>query len=318
MVANINKMMYVGEKPWHGLGTRLDNVATSAEAIVASGLGWEVKKEQIFFKRDNLFLPFEREFATVRTDKNIPLGIVGEGYSVLQNKDAFKFFDAVVGEKLAMYHTAGSLGKGERTWILAKLPNTMRIAKEDNVDKFLLLSNSHDGFSAVQMMFTPIRVVCQNTLNLAINTAGESGKVYLRHTINLGLRIDEAREALGLMNRQFQIFEELSKKLVKIQMNQKDFSNYLTKIGIISRDDDGKMSTRTKNNFDTLVGLYEHGKGNDMVSVKGTAWAGMNAVVEYVDYVRAGSEENRAKSVLYGSGAALKQKAWDEALVLVK
>ena len=314
---NVDKMMYVGELPWHGKGTKLQNVATSAEAITAAGLTWEVEKRQVVYSMGYdtgaLSREYKGKYVVARKDNGVPLGIVGSVYTPLQNKQAFSFFDAIVGSKEAMYHTAGSLGKGERVWVLAKLPGYIKVTKDDIVDKYLLLSNSHDGSSAVEMMFTPIRVVCQNTLNMALEDASQSQHVSMRHTLSMGTKIAEVREKLGIVKYQYQIFEELSQRMVNVQMNQKAYTEYLEKIGIIVKDEEGKLSGKAETALNTLVGLYEHGKGNDLPSVKGTAWAGFNSVVEYVDYIR-GTDENRMKSLLYGSGATVKQKAWDEAV----
>jgi phage/plasmid-like protein (TIGR03299 family) len=322
MPANVQKMMYVGEKPWHGEGTKLENVATSAEAIEAAGLDWKVEKRELFFQFQGMsqqsgtagIQRVPGKYATVRTDNQTPLGIVGKVYTPLQNKEAFSFFDSIVGVKEAMYHTAGSLGVGERVWILAKLPGYIKVTEDDVVEKYLLLANSHDGSSAVEMLFTPVRVVCQNTLNLAISTTEK--KISLRHTISIGSKIDDVRKQLGIIHYQYQIFGETAQKMVSVQMTQSQYAEYLQKIGLVVLDEKGKMSTRSQNNYDTLVSLYEHGKGNDAKDVAGTVWAAMNAVVEYVDYVR-GSDENRAKSILYGSGADIKQKAWDLAVARV-
>jgi len=157
-------MMYVGEKPWHGLGTRLENAATSAEAIKAAGLDWNVTKQPLFLEGG---MQLERALATVREDTGAVLGVVGKVYQPLQNKDAFSFFDAVVGIKEAMYHTAGALGKGECVWILAKLPGVVRVVGDDITEKYLLLTNRHDGWGSATVMFTPIRVVCQSAIRSA-------------------------------------------------------------------------------------------------------------------------------------------------------
>jgi len=319
MVANIDKMMYVGEKPWHEQGIKLDKIATSKEAMEAAGLGWGVEKRDIFIsskKQVGLYQKVEGKFSTVREDKEIPLGIVGKVYQPLQNKDAFSFFDGIVGVKEAMYHTAGSLGKGEKVWILAKLPGYIKVVKDDIIEKYLLLTNSHDGTSAVEMLFTPIRVVCQNTLNLAISTSEK--KINMRHMVLVMSKIDEVRKQLGIIKYQYDMFEELSKKMTTIQMNKKNFDEFLEKIGLITKDEENKLSTRAEHVIQEVTQLYEHGRGNDLIGVRGTLWGAVNSVIEYVDYGRTSNPEKRAKTILYGSGALLKQKAWDYATEISK
>lgn len=316
MTANINSMFYTGEKPWHNLGTKLDNAATSQEAIDAAKLGWNVKKHPIHTTVQGEFITVPDKFAVVREDTKAVLGVVGDVYKPLQNRDAFKFFDAIVGEKAAMYHTAGALGIGERVWILAKLPGYIRTTGEDITEKFLLLSNSHDGTGAVTVMFTPIRVVCQNTLNIALSE--NANKAKLRHTMTLGYRIEEVRKTLGILNNRFTMFEDLSRKMAATPVN---FREYVKTAGILPKEDDKDMSSRASNIMDELSRLFEYGKGNNLPGVKGSVWAGFNAVTEYVDHRRStkGDEsENRAKSLLFGSGANMKQSAWNTAIELVK
>lgn len=319
MTARINSMMYVGEKPWHGLGKKLDNAVTSAEAIKAAGLDWKVLKEPMFLKDGK---QVKKAFATVREDNKTVLGVVGNVYQPLQNKDAFSFFDAVVGIKEAMYHTAGALGKGECVWILAKLPGIVRVVGDDITEKFLLLTNRHDGWGAATVMFTPIRVVCQNTLNIALS--GNEMRASLRHTSTIGLRVEEVREQLGIIHAQFGIFEEAAKRLATVQLTRDAFTAYLKNVGLAPKDTEA-ATERAKKILEEVTQLFEMGKGATMPGARGTAWGAFNAVVEYADYVRASREKDgdegahaRAKSVLFGTGATLKQNAWDKALALTK
>lgn len=316
-------MFYTGEVPWHGLGKKLEKVATAAEAIAAAGLDWKVNKEAIFLKDGTRI---DRQYATVRSDTKKALGVVGEVYRPLQNKEAFSFFDAVVGTKDAIYHTAGALGDGERVWLLAKLPGHIRVIGDDVSEKYLLLTNTHNGTTTADILFTPIRVVCQNTLNVALSDASRKQKI--RHTRAIGLKVADVRQGLGIINERFAQFETQAKALTTVQLKQEGFDNYLKAIGLLpSKDAEiAEMSTRAKNIIEEVTSRFEHGKGNDLPGVKGTAWGAFNAVAEYVDYIRTvrggadnarGRLEARSESVLFGSGALLKQKAWDAAIELV-
>ncbi len=325
MAHEIDSMFYTGEKPWHKLGKELGQVATAAEALKAAGLDWTVAKKPLFLMDGT---PVDDHFAIVREDRNAPLGVVGNVYEPLQNKDAFSFFDAVVGSKEAIYHTAGSLRDGQYVWILAKLPGTIRVVKDDLIEKYLLLTNAHNGMKAARMMFTPIRVVCMNTHNVAITlledemrkakAAGEEyvGNATMRHTTNLGVSVARVRQQLGIMSMQYQVYEEAAKRLAMTQVTTAAWKKYLVNVGIQPAVEPEKgLSTTTKKIIEEVSAMFDKGRGNDLPGVKHTAWGAFNAVVEYVDYSRS-SEKNdtRSKSVLFGSGANMKQKAWDAAL----
>jgi hypothetical protein len=172
----------VGPSPWQNLGIELINPATAREAIVTAGLDYTVVKKPLKeVVRLNHTADVSDRWATVRTDTGDILGIVGDSYEPIQNRDAFTFFDSLVGTEKAIYETAGTLGRGERIWILAKLPGFIQVHGKDIVNKYLLLSNSHDGSSPIEVKLTPIRVVCNNTLTAAMKGAG---KVQIRHTSN--------------------------------------------------------------------------------------------------------------------------------------
>ncbi|MGP0102088.1 MAG: DUF932 domain-containing protein [Solirubrobacteraceae bacterium] len=197
-------MFSVRETPWHGLGAVLDEPpATVAEAIEASGLGWSVAKEPIAIDRGEApsgdwWLPRCEEisgfFATVRQDTREVLGIVGERYRIVQNDEAFAFIDGLLGSSIH-FETAGSLHGGRRVWVLATLPDHVEVGGDD-VRPYVLLMNSHDGSTAVIAATTPVRVVCQNTLNWGLRSAQQ--KFSIRHTEAVTQRVHEARRVLDL------------------------------------------------------------------------------------------------------------------------
>jgi len=309
---NDNRMMYVGEKPWHGLGVELKNPATSREAIMAARLDYEVTREHLVSLESGVKI--HPEMCLIRTDTKDKLGIVTEKYKIIQNVDAFDFFDNVVGEKKAIYHTAGALGLGERIWILAKLPDNMMV-KKDVIEKYLLLTNSHDGKSALKMYFTPVRVVCQNTLIMSLHDA--SSGISIRHKGNIQAKVEEAQRVLNIATVFYSDFEKIGGRFASTKMNVANTTLYFNQVlGIDPNKPDDDNSTRSKNIRDDLFCLFERGKGNDGIDVRHSLWTAYNAVTEYTDHHRTIKNEDKDKSlrldsIWFGTGAKLKEKAYD-------
>lgn len=309
-------MMYIGEVPWHQLGTRLNAPATAEEAIVAAGLDYGV---ELAAMQTNDGTPISNRKAVVRTDTSSVLGVVGNGYVPVQNRQSFAFLDAIVADGGLRYHTAGALGKGERVWLLAKLPNHIRVRNSDDlVDKFLLLSNAHDGTAALRVFFTPIRVVCQNTLNMA-ETRSHGQGVSILHRGDLAAKIGEAQRVLGLAQRFYDDAEARINQLASVYPTQLQLASYFK--ALYPNPPEGVDNTKAVKTFDELFRLFDEGIGHSDPAIKGTAWAAFNAVTEFVDHVRPtrGSNDkdrasNRLRSIWFGSGARIKQKAWHLAL----
>jgi phage/plasmid-like protein (TIGR03299 family) len=317
-LCNVNgrtAMFYVGEVPWHGLGTKLEAPATAQEAIAAAGLDFEVALAEMITK-DGIPVPFKR--AVVRSDSNDVLGVVGTNYVPVQNRQAFAFLDAIVADDSLRYHTAGALRKGEKIWLLAKLPGQIRVRFSDDIsEKFLLLSNSHDGSSALRVHYTAIRVVCANTLAMA-DREGRGEGIAIRHQGNLTSKIRHAREVLGLAHRYFDDLEGQFDLLARHYPSYAQVSAYFK--ALYPDPEEGNPS-RAQNVRDELFRLFESGKGQDIPEIKSTTWAVLNAVTEYVDHhrpTRARSEfdraANRLDSAWFGSGSRLKQQAFQLAL----
>src|SRR5215218_9566663 len=177
----------VKEKAWHGLGTIVQDYPTSAEALQFAGLDYHVEKRRLFtFDNQNIFdnsdtqkasIEVPNYSATVRTDNDTVLGVVGKDYHVVQNVDAFSFFDAIVGGDGIQYETAGALGKGERIFITAKLPDYIKVGNNDLIEQYLFLTTSHNGYGSITAAFTPVRIVCNNTLNAAFRNCSNSIKI---------------------------------------------------------------------------------------------------------------------------------------------
>lgn len=189
MAADVESMFYTREKPWHGLGVRIQEAPTSEKALWLAGLDWQVLQKDIYTE-GRIQVPGYK--ANVRDSDGQVLGVVTDRYRVIQNREAFAFTDALLG-KGVRYETAGSLQKGKKVWMLARLPEEYIITGE-RISPYLVFSNTHDGSGAVRVAVTPIRVVCNNTLNLALNTAKRSWSMI--HTGDISGKMQEAADAL--------------------------------------------------------------------------------------------------------------------------
>lgn len=308
-------MMYTGPTPWHRLGKRLDGPATAAEAITAAGLDYTVELQSLKTEAD---LRVPRRKAVVRTDTRAVLGVVSKGYTPIQNRQCFNFLDSLVADNGIRYHTAGSLGKGERIWLLARLPSHIRVrGSDDEVQKFLLLNNSHDGSSALRCLFTGIRVVCANTLNAALREGAGEG-IAIRHRGNLAAKVREARDALGLAQR---FFDDLEGRIDRLAMHTPTQAQLAGYFKVLFPDFEERRATRAENVRSRLTELFESGLGQDIPQIRHTSWAAFNAVSEYVDHHKptrgrddADRGSKRLESSLFGTGANLKAKAFELAL----
>lgn len=218
MSANVETMFYVRETPWHGLGTKVNEAPDSRTALTAAGLDWEVLQEPIHMADGK---PIGGYKVNVRNMDRRVLGVVSDRYKIVQNREAFAFTDALLGEGVR-YETAGSLQEGKKVWLLAKLPHEY-IISGDRISPYLVFFNSHDGSGAIKAALTPIRVVCQNTLNLALSSAKRSWSMI--HTGDIRGKIEEARDTLLLaetyMDSLGKAFEELrGKKLTEKQVKE--------------------------------------------------------------------------------------------------
>ena len=209
MAANVESMFYTRTKPWHGLGVQVHEAPESKDALRLAGLDWKVYQREVYTDSG---IKIEGYRANVRNTDNKVLGVVTERYKIVQNEEAFSFTDALLG-KGVRYETAGSLQEGKKVWLLARLPKEYIISGEQ-ISPYLVFSNSHDGSAAVRVAVTPIRVVCNNTLNLALSTAKRSWAMV--HTGNIKGKIHEAQETLFMaenyMSKLGKEFEELKRQ----------------------------------------------------------------------------------------------------------
>lgn len=312
------------EKPWHGLGKLVDGCTSSQKAIEYAGLDFGVERRTLFTSHKSYALNGERliihdHFATVRTDNETVLGIVGKDYQVVQNTDAFSFFDSIVKGEGIHYETAGALGKGERIFITAKLPSYIRVGREDLIEQYLFLTTSHDGSASITAAFTPVRIVCNNTLNAALKSMSNS--VRIRHTNNAKGKLAQAHHVMGITNTLSQQMETIFNNWSKVKITDKEVYKLIQIAMIpdkevlrdIKRGKEAELSTHFLNICNKA---YEYAMSNEtqqLDTTKGTLFGAYNGVTGYFQNVRTyKDEEVKLKSILYGGIAEQRtQKAFD-------
>ncbi|ALL07103.1 alpha/beta hydrolase [Pedobacter sp. PACM 27299] len=327
----------VKQKAWHKLGQLIEDYPTSAEAIVHAGLDYAVEKRPLFslnaeelekYKNpdaDDFFDQIQPDiivpdyFANVRTDTQAVLGVVGKDYTVVQNTDAFAFFDSIVGGADGiLYETAGALGKGERIFITAKLPDYIRVGKDDCIEKYLFLTTSHDGYGSVTAAFTPVRIVCQNTLNAALNH--QTNCIKIRHTSSAKDRLKQAHQLLGISNLLAVELQEVFNQWSKIQIN-----DHLVKrlVQIAMAPNKQTLEHLADHQQDQLSSIYTNVVSNVMEyafcsptqqdqSTRGTLYGAYNAVTGYFQNVRGyKDEQSKFKCIMDGAGAQRSQVAFN-------
>jgi len=313
MPANINSIAYANEVPWHGLGVRLTERMTSEQALEKGGLDWEVQLQGVrAVDSEGNQIECEDNRAVVRKDNNTVLGIVGTSYVPLQNKDAFGFFDNAIKDRKAIFETVGSLGKGERVWMLAKVEGSdFSVLPNDAVEPYLLFSHAHDGSACITSLFTPIRVVCQNTLRVALSK--NTDRIRIRHTGDVEGKIRSAGNILRMAGAMVDETKPVFIKMAQKQLNHSATENYVTQVFRPDIDASEKKETaRLKNMVEEVMELVETGKGSDIQGVRGTTWGAYNAITEYIDHKRGirGGEKNRIGSIWFGQGSNVKQRAF--------
>lgn len=302
-----------GIVPWHGLGQVVNGLMTSEEVLKLANLNWNVSVRPLSFSgNDGNLIEVPGTFATVRDDIEYPLGVVKSRYTPLQNKDAFSFFDTLISEKEAFYETGGSLQNGSKVWILARLPKDIVVLNQDRTETYALIYTSHDGTARCKIKLVNTRVVCANTVAMALSEKGR--EIAISHTPNIVEKVRQAHETLGLVNKMQLELQEAYENFAKKEINQGQTLKYL--------NDCFQLNVEDQNDFEKLTELQqlvEIGRGTDLKGVRGSLWGAFNAVTEYTSHnVNYRSEENKMNSQVFGSSASINQRAFDLAVQLVK
>ena len=280
MSHELESMAYVSNEangrfvPWHGLGQAVDHAMTSAEAIEAAGLNWNVLSKPMFTE-EGLLIPNHK--ANIRDSDNSVLGIVTDRYQIVQNRDAFDFTDALIGEGVK-YETAGSLFNGKKIFLLASLPETKII--DDEVVPYICFTNSHDGFGAIQACCTPIRVCCNNTLNLALSQAKR--KWSTKHVGDLSSKMAEAKHTLQLANDYMTELSHEAERLANISVTDAEIQKMLDELFPVTPEDSDRRKANVQELKDQfMVCMF----APDLLKFKGTAWQAVQAASDFATHI---------------------------------
>jgi phage/plasmid-like protein (TIGR03299 family) len=314
MPANVQTIAYYGERPWHGLGTPVPKGVTAEQMIRAAGLDWQVELRPARGAREiNRKGEFSR-YEVLRVPRpnikedEVLFGVVSRRYQPLQNLEAFGFFDLIVGEDKAYFETAGALGEGERIWVMAKMPKAMEVVRGDECFKYLLLSNTHSGDGSVIVKFTIVRVVCQNTLMLAMDDGQKTYRV--RHSKQMQFKLDELAEFLSITQEVFLRAEEQFKQMTEVQMIEDRLEHYFEMVfprtaAQTKTGEKPRLWGYVRKVFETQEDLQRPG-------VRGTLWGAYNAIAWFEDYKKPQQEEQpyqRLERTWFGGGADNKLRA---------
>lgn len=297
---------------WHNSGVILNDAFTSKDALEQGGLDFDVVKIQNQLETG---IRIPDSYSLVRVDRannedgSGILGNCGKNYHIVQNEDLFSFFDFLVDDKKAIYETAGALGNGERVWIMAKLPQDIVIGNYDPINQYILITNAHTGKHSAIAMVTPVRVVCNNTLNVALK--GTTNSISIRHFRNAKEKLQRAHEVLGFSTKYYEELSVAYNKMAVKKVTDSEISKYVN--SILNAKPGEELTGKKKGQYDMIMNLHESGQGSDMT--RGTLWGLFNAVTEYADHykvVRGDSSLNgkRAESIWFGDSAKVKQKAF--------
>lgn len=273
MAALVESMVYTREKPWHGLGTKVEEAPSSADALRLAGLDWRVEQKNIQLCGGSKVPGYK---ANVRSTDGKVLGVVSDRYRIVQNADAFEFTDSIIGGDVR-YETAGSLNGGKKIWLLAKLPET-EIAG-DKTEPYLCFSNTHDGSGAVRVCMTPIRVVCNNTLNLALDSAKRAWSV--RHTGSLQSKMHEARACLRMANRYMGALAEKADRMANTTITRDQLNMILDELFPVDEHTTEREKQNIKKLRDEYMVCYF---APDLIKFRDTAWGAYNAMSDMITH----------------------------------
>lgn len=313
----VETMAYANETPWHRLGVKVEDDLTPDEMLVKAGLDWQINKETMMTTQSKQSVP--EQYALVRSSDDFVLGTCGKGYKPVQPKEVLSFFHEFVEKGGMKMETAGSLSNGRQIWALASIQDSFVLGREDKVEGYLLFSSPNVVGKAMRIMFTPIRVVCNNTLTMALNSASGRGEFRLHHAQKFDPEI--AKAALGLASGQLQEFEKEADFLTRYEVTDATLREYFMDLWPTGAVREGRKSSAlsaqaaNENNIETGMSRTAEAAMTIFTQQPGaeffpnTWWNAFNTVTYIIDHVAGRSDNNRLRNAWFGGGERIKREA---------
>lgn len=314
----VETMAYAGERPWHGLGNKLAPQQPIEVWKQQAGMDWQIEESEVRYISGNgnigAINAFPEQKVLYRSDTKAPLAVVSSRYKVVQPGEVLEFYRDLTEVGGFELETAGVLREGRKFWALARTGQSTTLKGRDKVDGYLLLATACDGSLATTAQFTSVRVVCNNTLQVALGES--SGAIKVSHRSDF--KPDVVKRQLGIAVSSWEPFVSRMKALCERPVDPDSVEGLLRRV-LTYQAQDSKVQVANEQAIANVRALYEGGgKGALLASSRGTAWGLLNSVTEYVDFHRrARSDDHRRDAAWFGQGAAIKQRAWDELVKLV-
>lgn len=308
MINGRAQMAYVGDLPWHGLGTQVDPSISPREMMVAAGVDWKVREMESFVELNDEKIATGMK-ALVRESDNKVLTQVGKNWHPVQNEEAFEFFSEFVEAGQMQMHTAGSLKDGQIIWALAKVDDDFELFNGDKVESYMLFSNPHQYGKSIDVRFTPIRVVCNNTLTLSLNQSAENA-VKLNH--RKPFNVDEVKDMMGIAHFKMGQYKEMAGFLGSRRTTEETMKRYFGQLMGMSNKNEGQLSRTAERAMEVVI---EQPGAN---FAEGSWWSAFNAVTYMTDHELGRSADTRLQSAWYGTNRKLKSQALELALEMAE
>lgn len=315
-------MAYVGEVPWHGLGEQLPPGQSIETWVQAARLDWQIQMLPVQFQFQGKIRVMPERFVLARDDTGSPLSVVSGDYQVVQPKEVLEFYRDLVEERHYTLETAGALDGGRKVWALAKTGLVANVANDaaDQLGAYVLLATSCDKSLATTATFTSIRVVCQNTLSFAFEDVKAQQRRHIKIDHSRKFDPRPIKEQLGLIDQAWSRFMDKVNPLAAWQLEDAAARKFFESLFLSDKElDEGKQPSNAKyNEINQISSLFHSAQGQEIKTAKNTLWGAVNAVTNYVDHVRATKSVERIDSAWFGTGAALKEKAWQRAMEVIE